>query len=222
MLPARKSAAGASRFKATDNRSTRVTWASRERQALAVINRDPRPKSGADRFTHNGLGLLELCWEGDAAEVVLLDIPGLKERTRVRIDRFRANSALAVKDGWIVVGDTRDDCRHDRHAAAYAVGNDGSVRPLWRDASPFDTFGRGIRKSVGVIEIVGYARRSIAIQEEATVVTDAGFQQETHRQRGLCLGRGLFRSLVRTGGGGTAGLRGRGLSDHAHGHGLDG
>ena len=145
---------------------------------LAVINRDPRPKSGADRFTLNGLGLLELCWEGDAAEVVLLDIPGLKERTRVRIDRFRANSALAVKDGWIVVGDTRDGCRHDRHAAAYAVGNDGSVAPLWRDASPFDTFGRGIRKSAGVIEIVGYARRSIAIQEEASVVTMPDFSKK--------------------------------------------
>ena len=96
----------------------------------------------------------------------------------MRIDRFRANSALAVKDGWIVVGDTRDDCRHDRHAAAYAVGNDGSVTPLWRDASPFDTFGRGIRKSVGVIEIVGYARRSIAIQEEATAVTMPDFSKK--------------------------------------------
>ena len=110
--------------------------------------------------------------------IVLLDIPGLKERTRVRIDRFRANSALAVMDGWIVVGDTRDDCRHDRHAAAYAVGNDGSVAPLWRDASPFDTFGRGIRKGAGVIEIVGYARRSIAIQEEASAATMPDFSKK--------------------------------------------
>ena len=145
---------------------------------LAVINRESRPKSGADRFTLNGLGLFELCWEGDAAELVLLDIPGLTERTRLRIDRFRANSALAVKDGWIVVGDTRDDCRHDRHAAAYAVGNDGSVAPLWRDASPFDTFGRGIRKSAGVIEIVGYAQRSIAVQEQVPVMTAPDFSKK--------------------------------------------
>jgi CHAT domain-containing protein len=145
---------------------------------LAVINRDSRPKSGIDRFILNGLGLFELCWEGDAAEVVLLDIPGLKERTRVRIDRFRANSALAAKDGWIVVGDTRDVCRLDRHAAAYAVGNDGSVGLLWRDASPFDTFGRGIRKSDGAIEIVGYAQRSIAVQEEAPVVTVPDFSKK--------------------------------------------
>jgi CHAT domain len=145
---------------------------------VAVINRDVRPKSGADRFIRNGLGLPELCWEGDAAEVVLLDIPKLEERVRVRIDRFRANSALAVKDGWLVVGDARDDCRHERHAAAYAIGNDGSVGPLWRDASPFDTFGRGIRKSAGVIEIVGYAQRSIAIEGEAPVAKVPDFSKK--------------------------------------------
>ena len=51
---------------------------------------------------------------------------------------------------------------------------------------------------------------------------DAGFQQETRGQRGLRLGRGLFRSLVRTGGRGTAGLRGCRIADHGHGHGLGG
>jgi hypothetical protein len=137
-----------------------------------------RPKSGADRFIRNGLGLPELCWEGDAAEVVFLDIPGLKERKRLRIDRFRASSALAVQDGWIVVGDARDDCRHERRAAAYTIGNDGSVGQLWRDASPFDTFGRGIRKSAGVIEIVGYAQRSIAIQEETPIAKMPDFSKK--------------------------------------------
>ena len=189
---------------------------------LAVINRDSRPKSGVDRFTLNGLGLFELCREGDAAELVLLDIPGLKERTRVRIDRFRANSALAVKDGWIVVGDTRDDCRHDRHAAAYAVGNDGSVGLLWRDASPFDTFGRGIRKSAGVIEIVGYAQRSIAVQEAAPVVTVPDFSKKRVGNEAYVSGEVFSVRMSDTGGGGTAGLRGRRLPDHGHGHGLDG
>jgi hypothetical protein len=80
-----------------------------------------------------------------------------------------------VTDGWIMVGDARDDCHRETHAAAYTVGNDGSARLLWRDASPFNTFGRGIRKSAGGIEIVGYAQRSIAIQEELPVAKAPDF-----------------------------------------------
>ncbi len=142
---------------------------------LAVINRGVRPAEAPKGF--NGLGMPEFCLQGDAADIVLLDVPALEERKRLRIDHFRADSALAVKDGWIVVGDARDDCRLETHAAAYAVGNDGSVGPLWRDASPFDTFGRGIRKSGGVIEIVGYAQRSIAVQQEAPVVKMPDFSK---------------------------------------------
>ena len=136
----------------------------------AVINRDLRPKSGNDILALNGLGLFELCWEGDAADIVFVDLAGFSERKRVRIDRFEAKSALAASDGWILVGDARDKCGLERHAAAYTVSNDGSVGQLWRDTSPFSSFGRGIRKDAGVIEIVGYAQRSIAIQEEAPVV----------------------------------------------------
>src|SRR5712691_6988994 len=95
----------------------------------------------------------------------------------LRIVLFLSFCFLFFKDGWIVVGDARDDCRLETHAAAYAVGNDGSVGPLWRDASPFDTFGRGIRKSAGVIEIVGYAQRSIAVQDEAPVVKMPDFSK---------------------------------------------
>src|SRR5260370_14953395 len=131
---------------------------------LAVINRGVRPAEAPKGF--NGLGMPEFCLQGDAADIVLLDVPALEERKRLRIDHFRADSALAVKDGWIVVGDAPDGCRRETHAAAYAVGNDGSVGPLWRDASPFDTFGRGLRKSGGGIEIVGYAHRSVAGQRE--------------------------------------------------------
>jgi hypothetical protein len=138
--------------------------------ALAVINVGGRPKSGDGRFNLNGLGLFEQCWEGDAADIVLVDLAGLGERQRVRIDRFEAKSALVAGDGWILVGDARDECGLERHAAAYTVKNDGSVAPLWRDASPFNTFGRGIRKNAGTLEIMGYAQRSVAIQEEAPVV----------------------------------------------------
>jgi hypothetical protein len=140
---------------------------------LAVINRDARPMDSPRGY--NGFGVLEFCVQGDGSDFVLIDMPELKERKRLRIDRFQADSALAVKDGWIVVGDARGDCHQETHAAAYIVGNDGSVDALWRDASPFSTFGRGIRKSAGVIEIVGYAQRSIAIREDAPVVTAPDF-----------------------------------------------
>ncbi|MGZ3341959.1 MAG: CHAT domain-containing protein, partial [Reyranella sp.] len=146
--------------------------------ALAVINVNGRPQSGNDRFTLNGLGLFEQCWEGDAADIVFVDLASLSERKRVRIDRFEAKSALAASDGWMLVGDARDTCGLGRHAAAYTVKNDGSVAPLWRDASPFNTFGRGIRKNAGALEIVGYAQRSIAIQEEAPVAKMPDFSSK--------------------------------------------
>ncbi len=138
--------------------------------ALAVINVDGRPKSGDGRFTLNGLGLLDLCWEGDAADIVFVDLAGLGERKRVRIDRFKANNALVASDGWLLVGDGRDQCGLGKHAVVYTVKNDGSVAELWRDASPFNTFGRGLRKTAGGLEIVGYAQRSVAIEEQAPVV----------------------------------------------------
>lgn len=146
--------------------------------ALAVINVNGRPQPGNDRFTLNGLGLFEQCSEGDAADIVFVDLAGLTERKRVRIDRFEAKSALVAADGWIVVGDARAECGLERHAAAYTVRNDGAVAQLWRDASPFNTFGRGIRKTAGVIEIVGYAQRSIAIQEDAPVVKMPDFSSK--------------------------------------------
>jgi hypothetical protein len=51
------------------------------------------------------------------------------------------------------------------HASAYVVKDDGSVRHLWRDTSPFPTSARGVRRMTGGIEIVGYAERAIAIPE---------------------------------------------------------
>ena len=96
----------------------------------------------------------------------------------MRIERFEAKSALAAGDGWILVGEARDTCGLQKHAAAYTVRNDGSVAPLWRDASPFDTFGRGIRKTADGLEIVGYAQRSVAIQEAAPAVNAPDFSKK--------------------------------------------
>jgi len=121
---------------------------------LAVISRSAHPTTQAQGF--DWLGRPRFCFDGDAAEIFLVDLSRLKEERRLRIDRFRAHSALALGDGWLLVGEARDDCALDKHAAAYRVNADGSVVPLWRDASPFDTFARGVRSTGDAIEIVGF------------------------------------------------------------------
>jgi hypothetical protein len=131
---------------------------------LAVISRSEHLTQRTKGF--DWMGRPEFCWEGDAAEIFLVDLSRLKEERRLSIDRFRAHSALAVGDGWVLVGEARDDCRLGMHAAAYRVNADGSVEALWRDASPFDTFARAVRSIDGVIEIIGFTKRSVAVQEE--------------------------------------------------------
>lgn len=133
---------------------------------LAVVNRGRWAKSGPDGYRLNGLGDTEQCWEGDAADIVIIDAATLDVRKRLRIDRFQVEAAASTEDGWIVVGDTRDACSAEVHAAAYIVKNDGSVRQLWRDASPFPTSARGVRRTGGTIEIIGYAERAVAIPED--------------------------------------------------------
>jgi hypothetical protein len=133
---------------------------------LVVVNRGRWAKSGPGGYRLNGLGDAEQCWEGDAADIVLIDVAELDERKRLRIDRFQVEGAASMDDGWIVVGDARDACSTEVHAAAYIVKNDGSVQELWRDASPFSTSARGIRRTGGNVEIIGYAERAVAIPED--------------------------------------------------------
>jgi hypothetical protein len=133
---------------------------------LAVINRDRWAKSGPDAYRWNGFGEGEQCWEGDAADVILIDAATLDERKRLRIDRFRVEAAVLTDDGWIVVGNTRDTCSTQVHAGAYVVTNDGSVRQLWSDTSPFSTSARGVHRIGGGVEIIGYAERAVAIPED--------------------------------------------------------
>jgi hypothetical protein len=133
---------------------------------LAAINRRRWPKSGPDAYRLNGLGVAEQCWEGDAADIVLIDAATLDERKRLRIDRFQVEAAVSTDEGWIVVGGMRDACGPEVHAAAYVVNNDGSVRHLWRDASPFPTTARGVRRASGSIEVIGYGERVVAIPED--------------------------------------------------------
>ena len=142
---------------------------------LAVISRSPQRTTVVQR---DWLGLPQFCWGGDAAEVFLVELSRLKAERRLSIDRFHASSALAVGDGWVLVGHVRNDCHLDMHAAAYRVNADGSVVPLWRDASPFDTFGSGVRSVDGVIEIVGYTKRSVAIREERTAFAMPDFSRK--------------------------------------------
>jgi len=133
---------------------------------LAVINRDQWAKSGSDAYRRNERGDAERCWEGDAADIILIDVATLDERNRLRIDRFMVDSAVSTDDGWIVVGNTRDSCSAEAHAAAYVVKDDGSVRQLWRDTSPFPTSARGVRRAGSNVEIIGYAERAVAVPED--------------------------------------------------------
>jgi CHAT domain-containing protein len=145
---------------------------------LMVINRAAWAKSDSNAYRLNGLGDTERCWEGDAADIALVDLPEFKERKRLRIDRFRVRSSVAAGNGWTLVGDASDDCGLEKHAVAYTIRNDGSVEQIWRDASPFETSARGVRKVDGIIEIVGYAERSVAIREEVPVVKALDFSSK--------------------------------------------
>ncbi len=133
---------------------------------LAAVNRGPWAKAGPDGYRLDGFGAPEQCWEGDAADIVFIDVATLDGRKRLRIDRFQVEAADATDDGWIVVGDMRDSCSTEVRAAAYVVKNDGSVHLLWRDTSPFRTSARGVRKTGGQVEVIGYAERTVAIPED--------------------------------------------------------
>jgi hypothetical protein len=66
-----------------------------------------------------------------------------------------------------LVGAERLGCGLERHAAAvWRLEADGSTMRLWRDASPFNTFGRGVRRVAGGLEIVGFADRQVAVGQE--------------------------------------------------------
>ena len=139
---------------------------------LVVVNRELRLKSGKDGYGIDSLGNAVQCLEGGAAEIVLFDAIELRERKRARIDSFRARSAIAVDDGWMLVGDGTDGCGRTQRAAAYRIRNDGSVQPLWRDASPYETSARGIRRAGGMLEIVGYAARWMAAPRQPALRGD--------------------------------------------------
>ncbi|SEO02800.1 CHAT domain-containing protein [Rhodospirillales bacterium URHD0017] len=148
---------------------------------LAVVNRDRWAKPGPDAYRRNGFGEAEQCWEGDAADIVLIDVATLDQRRRLRIDRFMVESAVPTDDGWIVVGNTRDTCSGEARAAAYIVNNDGSVRQLWRDTSPFPTSARGVRRTGSNVEIIGYAERAVAIPEDVPTLKERDYSS---RRRG--------------------------------------
>ena len=72
---------------------------------LVAVSRERWPKSGPDAYKRTGCDA-ERCWEGDAADIVLIDATTFDERKRLRIDRFRlklpsrrtmAGSSLATR-----------------------------------------------------------------------------------------------------------------------------
>jgi hypothetical protein len=148
---------------------------------LVAVNRAGWPKSGPDAYKLNGLGVPDQCWEGDAADIAFIDPTTLDERQRLRIDRFKVEAAISTDDGWIVVGNTRDTCSTVTSAAAYIVKNDGSTRQLWRDTSPFPTSARGVRRTGGNIEVIGYAERAVAVAEHVPIRAERDYSS---RRRG--------------------------------------
>jgi hypothetical protein len=135
--------------------------------ALVAINRSPELLHEPAR-SFDWLGWPNHCFGGDHTDLrffALTDRLGLQEQRRVRIDRLRVEAAFALDDGWLLVGDERAGCGVERSAAVWRLGADGTMRRLWRDGAPFDTFGRGVRWLEGGFEVVGYARRAIAADE---------------------------------------------------------
>jgi CHAT domain-containing protein len=132
---------------------------------LVAVNRDARLRSGENSFSYNSFGLAEACWEGDAAEVTFLQTSDLKELKRIRLNRFKVAQALDLGGEWLLVGDARDNCGLEKHAAVILVRRDYSALFVWYDNSPFQTSGRGIRKVGAEFDIIGYAERTIAIKE---------------------------------------------------------
>jgi hypothetical protein len=141
-----------------------ATLAVAQDAAIVAINRWPRPEETASSFDWRGLP--RHCFGHDGADLHLVGLVGLQDRRRAHIDRLAVHDALASGDGWLLVGDEREACGFERHAALWRLNADGTTLRLWRDASPFDTFGRGVRAVADGFEIVGYARRSIAVEQE--------------------------------------------------------
>jgi hypothetical protein len=152
---------------------------------LAIANHQIRLMEQHDHV--NELGFRHLCGEGDMADIIFFDADSLKEIRRTRLDRFGAQAALATNDGWLVVGDIRVGCMWETRAVVYAVKLDGSVTELWRDGSIATTSARGIRRIGNVVEIVGYANRSVAIRE-------ALLDQSKHDSANLRLGNEAYLS----------------------------
>ena len=188
---------------------------------LAVVNRERWAKSGPDAYRRDGLGDAERCWEGDAADIVLIDTATLDERKRLRIDRFRVESAVLADDGWIVVGDIRDTCSAEVHAAAYIVKNDGSVRQLWQDTSPFGTSARGVRRMGANVEIIGYAERAVAIPEDVPTPKERDYSSRRWGNEAYISGQLFSVRLSAQGVGGRARLRRCRPADRADGNGID-
>ncbi len=140
---------------------------------LAIVNRQLML---GDRVDHvNGYGLPQICIKGDAADIVFFDVESMQETGRTRIDRFNAKSALAMDDGWLVVGSVRDGCGIGTRAAAFMVKADGSIQEMWRDRSPFVTSGQALRRVGKAFEIVGRSQRSVAVREGPAAFTMPDF-----------------------------------------------
>ena len=140
---------------------------------LVVANRTARLKTGADSNSINSLGALMPCWEGDTADIVLVDPTSLAQKTQSGIPHFQAASATLLGDDWILVGHVADSCGRGANAAVFRIKSDGSVQPLWRDSSPFLTWASAVRIVGDSIEIIGHNKRSMGVAEQLDTPTSS-------------------------------------------------
>jgi len=138
-------------------------------EILTAINYGHVIDTATREIRRNTFGLVEVCWTGDAATLVLLSGDQPTEARRLRIEKFQLREAVPITSGWLLVGDSREGCGLERHAAAFMLTEAFELRQIWRDSSPYQTLGKSIRPTPYGFEIVGYAERTIAIGESAGV-----------------------------------------------------
>jgi len=100
-------------------------------------------------------------------DLVLLRDAVVMQKIPARTGSIRQDGSLANPIGygkWLLVGEGRNGCELETHAAAWLVDADGKAKAFWRDDTVSITAARGVRRLIDGIEIVGHARRTTALR----------------------------------------------------------
>jgi hypothetical protein len=134
--------------------------------AVVGLNRSRTLSTDKDAVRVNPLGLLEFCFKGDEAILVLLDIANLSVRGRARIKGFKLAHAAQVGDAWMLAGDLRTGCGLETKAALFLLSKDGSTALFWLDRTPFATTAIGVRVANSSVEVFGTSKRAVAVKDQ--------------------------------------------------------